>query len=130
MTTAFLREDDDDQSIRAEMPCGCRQFLRVQADEPAEEQVVVELLLQLALAPNREEDLDQQGPQQSRGREGRAAHRRIHRLESRREGREDWIHQRLDGAEQRIAHARSGLRQHTTIRRNHSYDFITVSATC
>lgn len=64
-----------------------------ETDEPAKQQVVVQLLHQLALAAHREEHLHQQGPKQMLGRDRRAARMRIDLVEQPAHVRKDHIDQ-------------------------------------
>ena len=59
--------------------------VRIKADEPAEEQVVVELFHQQALRADRVEGLQQQRPQQLLGRDAGPAHLAVQPVEQRRE---------------------------------------------
>ena len=67
-----------------------------QADEPAEQQVVVQLLHELALRAHRIESLQQQRPQQLLGRDRRPAVVGIELVEGWRQDAQRLVHQRLD----------------------------------
>src|SRR5574341_177609 len=83
--------------------------VHVEADEPPEKEVVVELLHQLALAPDRIEDLEQLRPEQLLGRDRRAADLRVQRLEAWRQLDQELVDQRPDRAERVVLqHSRSG----------------------
>ena len=67
-----------------------------QADEPAEQQVVIQLLHQLALRAHRVERLQQQRPQQLLGRDRRPAVVRVELVERRRQHRQRLVDDRPD----------------------------------
>ena len=71
-------------------------LIHVHAHEPAKQQIVVQLLHQQPLAPNRIEDLQQQGPQQTLRRDRRASHVGVQLSELRRHVLEHAVHQRSD----------------------------------
>jgi hypothetical protein len=73
-----------------------RRRLQVKADKPAEEQVVLELLDQLPLAPDRVEQLQQQGPQQLFRRDRRAPGLAVQRRELGREVAQDRVDEATD----------------------------------
>src|SRR5439155_9547994 len=74
-------------------------FVHLQAHEPAEQDVVVELLHQQPLTPNRVEQLQQLRTQEALGRNRRAAVLRIERIELARHLPQDLIDKRANGAE-------------------------------
>jgi hypothetical protein len=79
-----------------------------QADEPAEQQVVIELLHQLAFRAHRVESLEQQGPQQLLGRDRRPAEIGIELVEGRRQHRQRLVDDRPDRP-QRVVRRHPGL---------------------
>ena len=82
-----------------------------QPDEPAEQQIVVDLLHQLALGAHREEGLQQRRPQQHLGRDRRPAHRRVQRLEAPVQRRQSLIRQPADRP-QRVIRRNALLQPH------------------
>jgi hypothetical protein len=77
-------------------------FVHIHADEPAEQDVVVELLHQQPLTPDRIEDLQQLRPQQALWRHRGSADLRIQPVEVRRHRPQDTIHERPDGAQRMV----------------------------
>ena len=75
---------------------------QLHAQEPAEQQVVVQLLAEGSLAPDREQPNQQRRLQQALGRNGRPPHVRIHPVELGRKPLQRHIGQDLDGAERVI----------------------------
>jgi hypothetical protein len=67
-----------------------------QADEPAEQQIVIELFHELALRTHRIEGLQQQGPQQLLGRDRRPADVRVEPVEGGRQHRQRLVDDRPD----------------------------------
>ena len=82
-----------------------------QADKPAEQQVVVDLLHQHPLGAHREEGLQQRRPQQHLGRDPRPAHRRVQRLEAPVQRRQSLIRQPADRP-QRVIRRNALLQPH------------------
>jgi hypothetical protein len=80
-------------------------------DEPAEEQVVIQLLHQQFFTPDRVEDLQEQRPQEPLGRDTRPAAARVHFVEARRELLQSLVDQRLDRA-QRVIPRHATLKTH------------------
>ena len=74
-------------------------LVQAQADEPAKQDAVVDLLHQQPLTANRVEPLQQQGPQQLLGRNGGPPHVGVHPLETRRELAQDLIGHQPDRAQ-------------------------------
>src|SRR3954451_9374945 len=70
-----------------------------QADEPAKQDVVAQLLHQLPLRADREERLQQQGPQQLLGWDRGPASQRVDLVELRRQTLQGCVHQRADLAQ-------------------------------
>jgi hypothetical protein len=66
------------------------------ADKPAEQQIEIQLLHQLALRADRIKRLEQQRPEQLLRRNGRAARPRIHNLEIRRQRPRNIVHDAAD----------------------------------
>jgi hypothetical protein len=89
-------------SIDAEDGAVPHRVIHAQADEPAEQQVVIELLDELALAANGEKCLQEQCAQQQLGRDRRAAGMRIALVEQRTHVREDAVDQRTQGAQRMV----------------------------
>ena len=100
-----------------------RRGLQIEADEPAIEQIVLELLHELPLAPDRVEQRQQQRAQQLLGRNRRAARLAIERLELRREIAQDGIHE-LSNGPQRVIGRHPLLEHH---RRKHRPLYALVS---
>ena len=90
-------------AIDAEDGAVPHRVIHAQANEPSEQQVVVELLDELALAADREEDLHEQRTQQLLGRNRRAAGMRVALIEQRTHVGENAVDQRTQGA-----HGKSG----------------------
>jgi len=83
----------------------------VEADEPLEEQVVLEPLAELAFAPHRVEGLEQHRFQQMLWRDRRTADVGVHRVELRRERGERAVHDRPDLAD-RVSQGDQRIRRH------------------
>jgi hypothetical protein len=88
-------------------------FVHIHADEPAKQQVVVQLLHQQALAANRVEDLQQLRPQQPLRRDRGPPHAGIQPVELAGHVPEHLVDQRADGA-QRMVGGHALLRRHIT----------------
>jgi hypothetical protein len=73
-------------------------IVNAETDEPAKQQVVVELLHQLALGANGVERLDQRAAQQLLRRNRGPAERGVHLRELRIEGHQDLVHDIADHA--------------------------------
>src|SRR5215468_7568563 len=84
--------------------------VHVQPDEPAKEQVVIQLLHQQPFAPRAVEDLQQERPQQLLGRDRGPADRRVERRELEGQLRQHRIHHRPDRAQRMV-------RRHALLRR-------------
>lgn len=91
-----------DIAVDAEHRSISHHVVHAQADEPAKQQVVVELLNELALAANGEKDLQEQCAQQLLGRNRRAASMRLAFVEQRTHVREDAVDQRTQGAQRMV----------------------------
>ena len=88
-------------------------FIHLQAHEPPEQDVVVELLHEEALTPNRIEELQQLRPEQPLRRDRRPPHGRIQAVEVRRHLTQEPVHQRANRSQRMIGgHAR--VRGHVT----------------
>ena len=77
-------------------------LVHVQPDEPAEQQVVIQLLHQLPLTAHREEHLQQQGPQQFLRRDRGAANLRIEFGERGRQLMQHRVHHAPDHAQRMV----------------------------
>lgn len=98
---AVLREDRRNEAL----------LDHVHVHEPAEEQVVVELLAELTLASDRVESHQQRRLEQSLGRDGRSPDLGIHRAEHGRELAERGVRQLLDRPK-RVVRWYPGFRRH------------------
>ena len=77
-------------------------IVRRQSDEPAEQQIIVELLHQLPFRAHRVERLQQQRPQQSLRRDRRSAVARVQLVELPRQTRQHRVGQRADSPQRMI----------------------------
>ena len=82
-------------------------LVHVQPDEPAEQQVVIQLLHQLPLTAHREEHLQQQGPQQFLRRDRGAANLRIEFGERGRQLMQHRVHHAPDHAQRMVLRGRA-----------------------
>ena len=101
--------------------------IHLQAHEPAKQQVVVELLHQQALAPDRVQHLQQQGAQQLLGRNRRATHPRVELAKARRELSEYAVNHRPHHP-QRMLGRNTLLHRHVTPHRAHLIPIIAAHA--
>jgi hypothetical protein len=79
-----------------------RRGIELEAHEPAEQQVVIQLLHELALAADRVEHLEQERPEQLLGRDRGPAPLGVQRIEAARERAERPVHELADRAQRMI----------------------------